>query len=738
MRRFIFDKSYFLLTVIFIVATALLFFLMGLTYKHLQKQNESSDWMTHSYEVSVKLERLYSVLQDIETERRNYILIKDKNSVKTIHQLLPEIDAIQKQINILISANPEQQEYMEALQMMIGYHRDIVNRNIKTPFQQEDFSETKDLLLEGKNVMSSIHDKINEMLNAEKQLLVKRKSEFIFSQKSTPIYLYIISLFSLGLLIFAFYRISREVKQQKKVNQDLQLSVETSKMAEQVGGYGIWILNYETKKYSFSDNEYRILGYEPQAFEASYESFAKHIHPEDLKDVIQKSKMMIEGGIMDPFRFRIIRKDGTLRHFQIIGRTVRNQKNEKIMLGITTDVTHEVENQMKLEGINWMLTERNKNLSISYETFTEAEKIGLFGTWQWFIDENRYNFSDNLLEIYGLDKNADIDSLDPLFETTHPEDVALIERKKQKLQNNNSWIPFTYRIFRKNDGALRYLAVNSKLITDDHIIGNYFLVIVRDVTQEEKDQRQLFEQNRILEANNQELQAFNYVASHDLQEPLRKIETFISRLHDKDYPKLSDSGKQYMERIQFSAARMRKLINDLLQFSRTTRAEQIFETADLNVIMKEALEELQHPIQEKNAKIEFQKLPSLRVVPFQIQQLFINLIGNSLKYSKTDEAPYIKINVELVGSKNEDQIPTTEKKSFYKITFKDNGIGFEQQYAEKIFTLFNRLHGKMEFEGTGIGLAICRKIVENHKGYIFAKGLPGKGSVFTVFLPEVK
>ena len=179
---------------------------------------------------------------------------------------------------------------------------------------------------------------------------------------------------------------------------------------------------------------------------------------------------------------------------------------------------------------------------------------------------------------------------------------------------------------------------------------------------------------------------------------------------------------------------MRILIEDLLQFSRTNKIENIFEEKDLNYLLENAKQEIIQIIEDKKAIIESDHLPTLSVIPFQIQQLFINLIGNSLKYSKADITPIINIKYAQIIAIGEEFLPDNNKK-YHKITIADNGIGFEQEYAKRIFILFNRLHNKNEYDGTGIGLAICKKIIENHKGFIYAKGVLGEGSTFIIYLP---
>ncbi|SNV50431.1 Phytochrome-like protein cph1 [Chryseobacterium taklimakanense] len=706
---------------------------MGLTYKHLERVNENNQWVNHSFEVSLKLEELYSNVKNIENERIHFLATGNPQNLDNVPALKI---AVQKELADLgrsFSHSPKQLKNLQDLNRLVS--EKIKLADSAAILQDSNSSELKIHLLKDSALTRDISLKIREMLLEEKLILQERRSQLFFDQRSTPVYLYIISLFSLGLLGFAFYRINKDVKIQKQVNRSLQVSLDTSKLAEKVGDFGIWILDLESNQYTFSDNEYRILGYEPGGFEAKYEGFMKHIHPEDYDYVNKRAKEMISGKNMLPFTYRVITKDGKLKHFQSAGQIVEMNTGEKVVLGITKNVTSDIENKLQLESINWVLSERNKNLSIANETFGESEKIGAFGTWQWFPQDDYFVFSKNLICLYGFNPENFEHELKNFLPAIHPEDKHIVNERIKKMYEGQEVKAFVHRIYRADDHKLRYHSVTSKKISDP-AVGEYMLFITRDITEEYLDKQNIEEKNILLEANNKELQAFNYVASHDLQEPLRKIETFISRLYDKDNDRLSDSGKQYLERIQFSAGRMRKLIDDLLQFSRSTRADQKFEYTELDELMQNATDELQATIEEKNATVNLEPLPMLKVIPFQIQQLFVNILGNSLKYSKKGVPPVIDLHVTEVESDNEPLILKKSKKIYFKLQFTDNGIGFEQQYADRIFTLFNRLHDKDEFEGTGIGLAICKKIVENHNGYIYAEGTPGVGAKFTIFLPQ--
>jgi signal transduction histidine kinase len=241
--------------------------------------------------------------------------------------------------------------------------------------------------------------------------------------------------------------------------------------------------------------------------------------------------------------------------------------------------------------------------------------------------------------------------------------------------------------------------------------------------------QQLLESIDKLETANRDLDRFAFMASHDLQEPLRKIRMFSDRLFTKYEPSIDEEGKIYISRIQNAAERMQVLIKDILTFSKISIEKDSFENADLNGLLNEVLVDLDISIKEKNAVILSDQLPVLYVNPGLIKPLLYNLLSNSLKYSKKHIAPVIKIHSEVA------HISDDKKTSYCRIFIEDNGIGFEQKYSEQIFGMFKRLHSNSDFEGTGIGLALCKKIVEEHKGFISAKGNVDVGSTFIVSLP---
>ena len=239
-----------------------------------------------------------------------------------------------------------------------------------------------------------------------------------------------------------------------------------------------------------------------------------------------------------------------------------------------------------------------------------------------------------------------------------------------------------------------------------------------------------------LNRSNGELEQFAYVASHDMKEPLRKIRSFADRTLIKYGRELPEDVNQMMSKIDKSSHRMQLLIDDLLSFSRTVNSGMSPKTVSLNMPFSEAQNNLSEIISEHNAVIHCEPLPTVEVYPSQIIQLFQNLLANSIKYHKENLDPVVRVRYQLV---NGDAIPNVQPAhrdiQFHQIRIIDNGIGFDKDFAEKIFVIFQRLHDRNKFEGTGIGLAICKRVVSNHNGYIFADSKEGEGSCFYVYLP---
>jgi PAS domain S-box-containing protein len=294
----------------------------------------------------------------------------------------------------------------------------------------------------------------------------------------------------------------------------------------------------------------------------------------------------------------------------------------------------------------------------------------------------------------------------------------------------------------RKDGSLFWASVTITAVHnyDGELIG--FSKVTHDLTfKKETDDKiklnseMLEQKNKELEKMNKELQSFAYISSHDLQEPLRKIQTFADQIVEREYENLSENGKDKFKRMQNAAKRMQTLINDLLAYSRTNTQDIKLIKANLNDVIKDVKEDLKEELQHRDATIEVEQLGEAYIIPFQFHQLMFNLISNSLKFSKENVPPHIKISGEVAQGSKFGNDKLDRDTTYCHITFSDNGIGFEQHYSRKIFEVFQRLHGKEVYEGTGIGLAIVKKIIDNHKGVITAKGELGIGATFDIYLP---
>ena len=349
------------------------------------------------------------------------------------------------------------------------------------------------------------------------------------------------------------------------------------------------------------------------------------------------------------------------------------------------------------------LKSSNDKLKLFFESTKHAEEIGKYYSWNWDLESNKLSFSDNLYKILDLEPQSFEANVKNFVDYVHPDDRERVADGANLIMVEGRPISIFFRFVKKSQEILYFHSIAQGYT--DASGKTMILGVSRDITDQHYANIAIEERNFELEQINKELESFNHVASHDLQEPLRKIQIFISRLSPEDLASLSETGREYISKIKQSINKMRILIDDLLLFSKTNRIDKSFEKTDLNELLENAKQELAFNIHEKSAIFDAKKLPTTFVIPYQIQQLFINLISNSLKYSKTDEQPIITIRCEkvLVSSIS---LNINSDKKYYKLSFTDNGMGFEQQFSESIFTLFKRLHSKDDLPGTGIGLAI--------------------------------
>jgi len=352
-------------------------------------------------------------------------------------------------------------------------------------------------------------------------------------------------------------------------------------------------------------------------------------------------------------------------------------------------------------------------------------------------------------KIFGMkrEENQEFD-YEEYLSKIHPDDKPYVDSYITKAFENKKFPEFYHRLIL--DGEVKTLHSRGDVVLNEAGEVTQMIGTVQDVTEQKKVEEELLSKTQALENTNIELEKFASIASHDLQEPLRKIITFSSML-EKDYKDLLDGkGKMYLDKITGASERMQKLINDILEFSRLMDTHS-FTPINLKQVLIHVLSDMEILIADTHAKIEIEALPDIEANAAQLGQLFQNIISNAIKFRKENTIPHIQIHSEMIkGNKlSADHFPAVkyykfsllndarywENELFCRIYITDNGIGFEESYMDKIFTLFQRLHGRSEYEGTGIGLAICKKVTDIHHGSVTARSKPGEGATFIITLP---
>jgi PAS domain S-box-containing protein len=533
-----------------------------------------------------------------------------------------------------------------------------------------------------------------------------------------------------GMLVFCY-----DVSEMVDTRREIEEVEYRSRLALEAAELGTFDWDLKNQHFLSSPRLLEIFGFSPE-IHASHQDLIDRFHTSDkiirdqaVTESFKKGSLVYEA--------RVIWPDKSVHWIRVLGKIVKGEDQPlDRMFGTVMDITRQktILDELKESEARFRLLAN----SMPQLIWTSAS-------------DGAFNYSNDAFFRFSGISNEKIPK-EGWFGIVHPDDKNDSAVKWKKSLDTAIEFNIEHRL-RNSDGRYRWMLsqalpqkdtegkiqlwVGTSTDIDDQ---KNFMYQLEEKVKERTDSlvktnSQLEKAILELEKSNTELESFNYIASHDLQEPLRKIIAFSTRIAEKDRETLSSSSKDYFERITSAATRMQNLIDAFLAYSRMNLQLITLESTDLNELLKEVETDLHETIAEKKVTINAGMLPTAKIIPIQFQQLLHNILGNAIKYSKPNESPVIDISSLRIHGDKINMEGADPAIDYWQLTIADNGIGFEQQYEYRIFELFQRLHGKTEYSGTGIGLAICKKIMNNHEGFIQASGEPGVGAVFTIYLP---
>ncbi len=448
----------------------------------------------------------------------------------------------------------------------------------------------------------------------------------------------------------------------------------------------------------------------------------------------------------------VLMKDGKFIHTRCFTRDITAIKEEEQKKAALLKEL-EVKNQMiqsQSEELEKKIQEGIKEFKLKNQQLNEAQEIAKMGSWEWDVSTNKVSWTAGLFNVYDIPPVEEGLTYEKFMERVHPEDRGFVEKNLNQSFADKKFYDYYHRIVTPS-GDIKILQAKGEVILDES--GGIIKMIGtgQDITDQKKVEQELLVKTTELQKMNAELQKFAYIASHDLQEPLRKIKTFIGRLASEDELLVTnEKSKIYLTKVANAASRMQRLMDDILNFSRLSSTVITYQQTDLNNTIKEVLSDMEVIIDSTKANIQLKQLPVIEANTTQMGQIFQNLIGNAIKFKKPGTQPQIQIEAEIISGRSlasstqlnahfpfaawgEHQYWVNEK--FCRITIRDFGIGFGPEFKERIFNAFERLHNSSNYEGTGIGLAICKKIVDYHHGIIYAESNPEQGTLFSFTVP---
>jgi signal transduction histidine kinase/CHASE3 domain sensor protein len=726
----------FYIKLMFLVIVMVLVALSLMTYRNLNNYVAEVNHIRHSRDVFRALDQTLSTIKDAEIGSRGFELTKDTMYLEPYYHSVNTIPAEIRTLDSLVRDNIVLSRKVDTLEILINRQFNIIHKILSLKNSGPITSEEEALVFAGRNNMNEIRSIIKRIAEVENRIFEIRLSSETDFRNIAPLALLLFTLTALIGVSLLFSKINVALDKQRIAEARLNENILALKSEVGIREFtqktlrnvldnsldGIMAFRAKRNKESRAIEDFELILSNDIASKSTgkleTELIGKRlqsIFPIEGKDLFDTFKAVVQTG--EPAQFEKLYQDDHFNGWYNI--TV--VKLEDGFVVTFSDITSQKRQRLIMEERGLLLK--------------EAEALANMGSWKWDGSTQTMIWSDGLFKILNKNSETFTPSWNSFLENVYPEDRDFLEDLLKKTIADKEGSTFEYRV--EINGALRYLSLTSKPWESNTKTGLDILGTVIDVTDQKIYEAQLEQYTAELKRSNEDLEQFAYVASHDLQEPLRKIRAFGDRLSSRYKKQLDDQGEDYIKRMQSASIRMQTLIEDLLAFSRLSQSKDVFQRIDMNAIMKDVEEDLDSQIKREQAVLKIGEIPFLTGEKIQIKRLFQNLINNAIKFHKPNEVPIVEVfgrSVKWLEVKNQLGVVLPDI-PYIMITVKDNGIGFDERFNEKIFNIFQRLHGRTEYEGTGIGLAICRKIVTNHKGYITARSKEDVGSEFIVVLP---
>jgi PAS domain S-box-containing protein len=674
------------------VALAALVGIGAFSFLSLSRLKNTSNQVEHTYKVINKLGTLLSQLTDAETGQRGYLLTGELRYLKPYNNAIASIDKNLDELQKLTANNPDQQQHMTQLSPLITFKLAELKETI-TLRQSQGYEAALRVVKtdRGKQAMEEIRAIVKVMEDEELQLLKQRSDEQQVQRTLLTIFGSLIGVLSLG---GAILLLNRNVFQRRQSEKTLESTEEKFRqMAENINEV-FWMSSADLSEVLYISPVYQqIWGRTCESLYTNPKSFLEAIHPEDRERVIANLQQNIKTEF--DIEYRIIWQDGTVRWIWDRSVPIYNQVGEVYRrAGIAQDISDRKQAEQKIRF-------QSRLLDAVEQAVIATDLEGNIIYWNHYA-EVLYGWS--AAEVMG---RLVVDVVPAA--STKEQAAKLMSR----LQVGESWSG-EFLVQRRDGTTFPAMVFDSPIYNEQGSLIGIVGVSV-DITERKRAEEEL-------QRSNAELQQFAYVASHDLQEPLRMVSSYTQLLAECYQGQLDAQADKFIAFATEGATRMQQLLEDLLDYSRVSRRPQPFEPINCTTILKDVLTDLAVTMQESSAVVTADSLPTVLGDRTQLRQLLQNLISNAIKFRR-EEPPLVHIRAE-------------PQEDFWLFTVRDNGIGIDPQFAERIFVLFQRLHSRQEYPGTGIGLAICKKIVERHAGRIWVESHLGEGSTFYFTLPR--